>query len=293
MEASAGLKLRNRLKEDEILIAPGAHDVLTARIIELTGFDAVYMTGYGTSASVIGRPDVGLLTQTEMVQRALNIVEAVKVPVIADGDDGFGNAINVQRTVKLYEKVGVACLQIEDQVSPKKCGHMLGREIISSQEMVGKIHAAVDARNNQDFMIMARTDARTQYGIDYAIERAKAYEEAGADIIFIESPESLEEMKKITSSFSVPVLANMIEHGRTPLVDARSLEKMGYDLVIFCVSSTFVAAKSIWDLMKTLKNEGTTAGCIKDMIPFDHFNQLIGLPEIRVQERQYSTGRSL
>ncbi|HOC81673.1 MAG: 2,3-dimethylmalate lyase [Synergistetes bacterium ADurb.Bin155] len=292
MESNAGLRLKNRLKKQEILIAPGAHDVLTARIIELTGFDAVYMTGYGTSASIIGQPDVGLLTQTEMVQRALNIVESVKIPVIADGDDGFGNAINVQRTVRLYERAGVACLQIEDQVSPKKCGHMLGREIIPPQEMIGKIHAAVDARNNTDFMIMARTDARTQYGIDYAIERGKAYEEAGADIIFIESPESIHEMKKITSSFDVPVLANMIEHGRTPLMDAPALEKIGYDLVIFCVSSTFVAAKSIHELMKTLKNEGTTAGCVKDMITFEDFNKLIGLPEIRIQERKYFTGRS-
>jgi carboxyvinyl-carboxyphosphonate phosphorylmutase len=291
MQESPGLRLRKRLREKEILVAPGAHDVLTARIIEMTGFDAVYMTGYGTSASLIGQPDVGLLTQTEMFERAINIVNAVEVPVIADADNGFGNAINVQRTVKLYEKAGVACVQLEDQVSPKKCGHMIGRELITMQEMVGKIHAAVDARENDDLMIMARTDARTEFGIEAAIERGKAYEEAGADLLFIESPETEEEMKAITTSFNVPVLANMIEHGRTPLLSAQKLEDIGYDLVIFCVSSTYAAAKAIQDLMNTLKAEGTTEGFMDRMIPFDKFNRMIGLPDIRAKEEKFNTGR--
>lgn len=291
MKESPGLRLRKRLQEKEILVAPGAHDVLTARIIEMTGFDAVYMTGYGTSASLIGQPDVGLLTQTEMFERAINIVNAIEVPVIADADNGFGNAINVQRTVKLYEKAGVACVQLEDQVSPKKCGHMMGRELITMQEMVGKIHAAVDARENEDLMIMARTDARTEFGIEAAIERGKAYEEAGADLLFIESPETEEEMKAITSSFNVPVLANMIEHGRTPLLSAQKLEDIGYDLVIFCVSSTYATAKAVHDLMNTLKAEGTTEGFMDRMIPFDKFNRMIGLPEIRSREEKFFTGR--
>jgi carboxyvinyl-carboxyphosphonate phosphorylmutase len=284
-------QLRELLSRDQILVAPGAHDALTARIIEMTGFDAVYMTGYGTSASVLGQPDVGLLTQTEMAYRAANIVEAVNIPAIVDADTGFGNAINVQRTVRLYEKAGVACIQIEDQVAPKKCGHMLGRELISVEEMVGKIKAACDARVDDDFMIMARTDARTNFGIDAAIERAKAYEEAGADIIFVESPESVEEMKKITSSFNVPVLANMLEHGRTPLLAAKELEDLGYDLVIFCVASTYVIAKAVTKLMKELKNTGTTAGMIDEMIPFDEFNELVGLNTIREKEKLYATGR--
>jgi carboxyvinyl-carboxyphosphonate phosphorylmutase len=291
MQESPGLRLRKRLREKEILVAPGAHDVLTARIIEMTGFDAVYMTGYGTSASLIGQPDVGLLTQTEMFERAINIVNAVEVPVIADADNGFGNAINVQRTVKLYEKAGVACVQLEDQVSPKKCGHMIGRELITMQEMVGKIHAAVDARENDDLMIMARTDARTEFGIEAAIERGKAYEEAGADLLFIESPETEEEMKTITTSFNVPVLANMVEHGRTPLLSAQKLEDIGYDLVIFCVSSTYAAAKAIQDLMNTLKAEGTTEGFMDRMIPFDKFNKMIGLSDVRAKEEKFNTGR--
>lgn len=247
--------LRKMLSMDQILMAPGAHDVLTAKIIEQAGFNAVYMTGYGTSASLLGKPDVGLLTMTEMAQRAANMAEAVNIPVIADGDTGYGNAINVMRAVREYEKAGVACIQLEDQVLPKKCGHMLGREIVTKEEMVGKIKAACDARRDPDFMIMARTDARTNYSIDEAIERGKAYEEAGADILFIESVENVEEMRRVTSSFNVPVLANMLEHGRTPLLSTKELEKIGYDLVIFCVSSTYVTAKAVSDLMQTLKKK--------------------------------------
>lgn len=284
-------RLRKLLSRDQILVAPGAHDPLVARIIEKEGFEAVYMTGYGTSASVLGQPDVGLLTQTEMAIRAANLVEAVSIPVIADADTGYGNAINVQRTVRLYEKAGVACIQLEDQVAPKKCGHMLGREVISQEEMVGKIKAACDARVDDDLMIMARTDARTNFGIDAAIERGLAYEAAGADIIFIESPESIEEMQKVTSSFNVPVLANMLEHGRTPLLTAKELEDLGYDLVIFCVASTYVIAKAVTKLMKELKTTGTTAGMIDEMIPFNEFNELVGLNIIREKEREYATGR--
>lgn len=286
-------KLRKLLARDEILVAPGAHDVLTAKIIEKEGFEAVYMTGYGTSASLLGKPDVGLLTMTEMAQRAANIAEAVNIPVIADGDTGYGNAVNVMRTVREYEKAGVACIQLEDQLAPKKCGHMLGREIISKEEMVGKIKAACDARHDPDFMIMARTDARTNYGIEEALERGKAYEEAGADILFIESVESVEEMKKVTSSFNIPVLANMLEHGRTPLLSAKELEEIGYDLVIFCVSSTYVTAKAVTDLMKVLKTEGSTKNYLNQMIAFEEFNKLIGLPEIREIERKYATGRGV
>jgi len=285
-------RLRERLKEDRILIAPGAHDVLTAKIIEKVGFEAVYMTGYGTSASMIGKPDVGLLTLTEMARRASNIVEAVNIPVIADADTGYGNAINVMRTVREYEKAGVACIQLEDQVAPKKCGHMLGREIISAEEMVGKIKAACDARRN-DTLIMARTDARTNYGIEAAIERGKLYEEAGADILFIESVESIEEMKMVTSSFNVLVLANMIEHGRTPLLSRDELEEIGYDIAIFCVSSTYVVAKAVMDLMIHLKETGRTSDYMDKMITFEEFNKLIGLPEIRELERKYATGRNI
>lgn len=292
IEEKMGKRLRERLQEEKILVAPGAHDVLTARIIEKVGFEAIYMTGYGTSASLLGKPDVGLLTMTEMVQRASNMADAVGIPVIADGDTGYGNAVNVMRIVREYEKAGVACIQLEDQVAPKKCGHMLGREIVSEEEMVGKIKAAVDARRNpDDLMIMARTDARTNWGLDAAIERGLAYQEAGAEILFIESVESEEEMRRVTSSFKVPVLANMLENGRTPIRPADELQRIGYDLVIFCVASIYIAAKAVWDLMTELKRTGTTLGMFNKMITFHDFNKLIGLSEIRQIEKIYGTGR--
>ncbi|MDD3768049.1 isocitrate lyase/PEP mutase family protein [Aminobacterium colombiense] len=281
--------MRKLLSRKEILVVPGVHDGLTARIVEIEGFNALYMTGYGTSASMLGKPDVGLLTLTEMAARASRLVDAVDIPVIADADTGYGNAVNVTRTVREYEKAGVACLQLEDQVAPKKCGHMLGREIISIEEMTGKIKAACDARQDDELLIMARTDARTSFGIKEAIERGKAYEEAGADIIFIESPETEEEMKQITSSFSVPVLANMVEHGRTPFLPVSALEEIGYDLVIFPVTSTYVIAKAVSEVMKVLKETGSTGNIVDKMIAFEEFNKLIGLPAICEIEKRYST----
>ncbi|ADE57436.1 MAG: oxaloacetate decarboxylase [Aminobacterium colombiense] len=283
------IRLRKLLSRKEILVVPGVHDGLTARIVEIEGFNALYMTGYGTSASMLGKPDVGLLTLTEMAARASRLVDAVDIPVIADADTGYGNAVNVTRTVREYEKAGVACLQLEDQVAPKKCGHMLGREIISIEEMTGKIKAACDARQDDELLIMARTDARTSFGIKEAIERGKAYEEAGADIIFIESPETEEEMKQITSSFSVPVLANMVEHGRTPFLPVSALEEIGYDLVIFPVTSTYVIAKAVSEVMKVLKETGSTGNIVDKMIAFEEFNKLIGLPAICEIEKRYST----
>lgn len=285
-----GRVLRDLLAAKEILIAPGAHDVLTAKIIEKAGFEAVYMTGYGQAASHLGTADVGLMTMTEMLARANNFTSAVDIPVIADGDTGFGNAVNVMRTVRQYEMAGVAAIQLEDQVAPKKCGHMTGRQVIPMEEMVGKIRAAVEARENPDFVIIARTDARTIHGIDEAIRRAKAYEEAGADVIFVESPESIEEMKRITSDIKVPVLANMVEGGRTPLLSAGELEKLGYDLVIFPTASTYMVAQAMKNLMEELMRTGTTEHLIPEMIPFQEFNDLIGLSEIRELEAKFVIG---
>lgn len=282
--------LRQMMTGKQIVVAPGAHDALTAKIIEQVGFSAVYMTGYGQAASHLGKPDVGLLTLTEMVARASNIVEAVNVPVIADADTGFGNAVNVMRTVREYEKAGVAAIQLEDQVAPKKCGHMTGRQVVSKEEMVGKIKAAVDVRTDPDLMIIARTDARTVHGIGEALERAKAYEEAGADILFIESPESVEEMKQITTSFKVPVLANMVEGGRTPFLPVQDLQGLGYDLVIFPTASTYLVTKALTRLMTVLKDTGTTASLIPEMITFEEFNDLIGLTKIREIESIYVKG---
>lgn len=279
--------LNRAVEHGETLVLPGCHDVLAARIAEKVGFSAVYMTGYGTSASMLGQPDVGLLTLTEMAMRAGHMASAVNVPVLADGDTGYGNAMNVMRTVREYEKAGVAAIQFEDQVLPKKCGHMLGREIVSLAEMVGKIKAAVDARHDPDLVIIARTDARTKYGIGEALARGKAYEEAGADLLFIESPESVEEMKLITSSFKVPVLANMIEKGRTPFRSVGDLRALGYHVALYCVSSTFVTACAVMKLMHTLKETGSTEAEWNNMITFEDFNRFVGLAEIREIEDKY------
>ncbi len=266
--------------------------MLTAKIIGRLGFDAVYMTGYGQAASHLGQPDVGLMTMSEMVMRAANMVEACGVPVIADADTGFGNAVNVIRTVREYEKAGVAVIQLEDQVMPKKCGHMLGRQVISKEEMVGKIKAAADTRVNPDFMIMARTDARTVCGIEEALERAHAYREAGADIIFVESPENEEEMRRINRELpGVLTLANMVEGGRTPQFKNAELAEFGYNLIIYPTASVYVSTKAMIDLWEQMRRDDTTAGMLDKMIPFQDFNEIIGLPNIRKIEAEYATGR--
>ncbi|AEE90606.1 2,3-dimethylmalate lyase [Tepidanaerobacter acetatoxydans Re1] len=282
--------LRKLIEDEQILVAPGAHDVLTAKVIEKVGFNAVYMTGYGRAASYLGKPDVGLITMTEMQDQVSKLAAAVDIPVIADGDTGFGNAINVMRTVKEYEKAGAAAIQLEDQVAPKKCGHMIGRQVVSMDEMLGKIEAAISARQDPDFVIIARTDARTSMGFEEALKRAKAYAEAGADVIFFESPESKEEMIRLNKELNVPTLANMVEGGRTPLFSAKELEEMGYALVIFPTASVYTTAKSMMELMQELKSKGTTRDSIEKMIPFQEFNDLIGLPEIRELENKYVRG---
>ena len=285
-------RMRELFASKKTIVAPGAHDMLTGKIIGKLGFDAVYMTGYGQSASHLGRPDVGLMTMSEMVARAANLVECSGLPVIADADTGFGNAVNVMRTVREYEKAGVAVIQLEDQVMPKKCGHMIGREVISTEEMVGKIKAAVDTRINPDFMIMARTDARTVLGIDAAIERAHAYKEAGADIVFVESPENEAEMRRINEELpGVLTLANMVEGGRTPMFKNAELSEFGYNLIIYPTASVYVTTKAMVDLWEAMRRDDTTATLLDTMIPFEQFNEIVGLSEIRAVEANYATGR--
>lgn len=283
--------LCERLKSEKILMAPGAHDVLCAKIFEKAGFEALYMSGFATSASILGRPDVGLITYNEMLDRAAAMADCVAIPIIADGDTGYGNAVNVYRTVQGYERAGVSCIQLEDQVAPKKCGHMTGRQVIPVEEMVGKIHAACDARYDENFRIMIRTDARTVFGIDAAIERALSYEEAGADILFIESPESVEEMRQIASACHVPTVANMVEFGRSPLYSAEELEQMGYKIVIMPVTSTFIIAKAITEAAESIKRKGSSKHLLNQAISFDAFVDILGLREVKDMERRYMTGR--
>jgi carboxyvinyl-carboxyphosphonate phosphorylmutase len=271
-------------------VAPGAHNAFTARIIEQTGgFQAVYMTGSGAAMSLIGEPDVGLLTMTEMVTQARNIANAVDLPVIADADTGYGNAINVVRTVREYERAGVAGIHIEDQITPKKCGHFEGKQIVSQNEMVGKIKAAVDAREDPDFVLIARTDARAVLGFEETIKRARVYEEVGADVIFFEAPQSLEELKIIAQSINAPLLVNMDEGTKTPLLTVRELEEMGYKIVIFPRSAPCAAAKTIQELMQLLKETGTTQGFSDRIVTFEERNLINGLAKYREIERNYLT----
>ncbi len=281
--------LRKLFETRKLVVAPGAHDALTARVIEKCGFEAIYMTGYGQAASHLGRPDVGLISFSEMLDRAWNTAEATGLPVIADADTGFGNAVGVIRTVRAYQKAGVAAIQLEDQVSPKRCGHMIGREVVAKAEMVGKIKAAVDARFDPDFMIIARTDARTVLGLDEALDRALAYQEAGADIIFVESPESAEEMRTINRTITRSLtLANMVEGGRTPLLPNDELAEMGYRLVIYPTASTYFTTRAMFDLMNALKKDGTTKNMMDRMVPFSEFNELIGLGEVNALGAKYA-----
>jgi methylisocitrate lyase len=281
-------RLRNLLKEPGIVVAPGAHDAFTAKIIEQTGgFQAVYMTGSGAAMSLIGEPDVGLLTMTEMVTHARNIANAVTLPIIADADTGYGNAINVARTVREYERAGVAAIHIEDQITPKKCGHFEGKQVVSETEMLGKIRAAVDAREDPDFVLIARTDARAVLGLEEAIKRARAYVEAGADAIFVEAPQSLEELNIIVQSINAPLLVNMDEGTKTPLLTIRELEEMGYKIVIFPRSAPSAAAKTIQELMQLLKETGTTQGFADRIVTFEERNLITGLSRYKEMERKY------
>ncbi len=284
---SPGAVLREILQEPEILIAPGAHNAFTARIIEQTGFKAVYLTGSGASMDLLGMPDLGFLTMTEMVAHARNIVQATRLPVIADADTGYGNALNVMRTIREYEKAGVAGVHIEDQVAPKRCGHFAGKEVISREEMIGKIKAALDAREDPSLVIIARTDARAVLGLEGAIERGIAYSQAGADMIFVDAPESTDELRMIAKSIPAPVMANMSEGGKTPLLGATELQEMGYRLVIYPRSAAGAAAKAIQDLMAVLKQDGTTKNFLDRIVSFEGRNRITGLAHYQDLEKKF------
>lgn len=280
--------LKTRLENNEMTVVPGAYDALTGVLCEQANFDAVYLTGAGVSYSSLGRPDVGLITMTEMVSKAAALCEAVNIPVIADGDSGYGNAINVYRTVREYERVGVAAIQLEDQTFPKRCGHLANKTLITVEEMEAKLKAAADARKDRNFQIIARTDACAIDGIAAAIERANRYREAGADIIFVEAPESVEQMKLITSSISAPLMANMVEGGKTPLLSVKELQEIGYRLVIFPNSVTRVIVKAALDFYTELRTSGTTNHYIDNMVKFEQLNKILGIDSIRSMEQLYN-----
>lgn len=286
---------RKMLKEPGVIVMPGAYDALSARIIEMQGFKAIIHTGYGTAASLLGLPDVGLVSFREMCDRVKSIARAVSIPVIGDADTGYGNAVNVYRTVKEYIWAGAAGLFIEDQVWPKRCGHMFGKQIIEKDEMVGKIMAAVDARDEEDpdFVIGARTDAIAVKGIDDAIERAEAYREAGADFIFIEAFENIEQMERAVKEVKAPLMLNLIEGGRTPLVSVEEAEKLGFKIVIFPLTALYSAAKAMSDTLSILKEKGSAMSYLDRLITFPEFAEIVGVENIRKMEQKYLPERIL
>lgn len=280
--------LKTRLNEPGLVSAPGVFDMISAKIADGLGFDALYMTGYGAVASHLGLPDAGLATYTDMVGRAGTIAQGCRTALIADGDTGYGGLLNVQHTVRGYERAGVAGIQIEDQEVPKKCGHTPGRRVIDRDDMVRKIRVAIETRDSDDFLIVARTDARTTHGIDEALRRIEAYDKAGADVLFLESPESEEEMARIGRSFDKPLVANMVEGGRTPILTRGQLEELGFSLAIFPASGFLAAAAALRDIYGTIAAQGSTAGAEGRLYPFDAFSRLMGFEEIWDFEKRHA-----
>lgn len=279
--------LKQYILSEDILVMPGAHDALCARIIEQVGHNALTMGGYSATASLLGQPDVSLLTLNELTDCYRRVADTVSIPLFVDGDTGFGGVLNVRRTVKEFEKAGTAGMFIEDQVFPKRCGHMNDKQVIPTKEMVAKVKAAVDARTDNDFVIMARTDALAVNGLEDAIERGNLYRQAGADLIFVEAPTSVDQMRAITSQIEAPTLANNIEGGRTPVLNARELQKIGYSAVVFPVAATYVVAEAIRNLMVEIKNTDTTDGFREHMVDFNQFNDLVGLEDLRILEKGF------
>jgi 2,3-dimethylmalate lyase len=281
-------RLRALLSQREPVLAPGVSDALGARLVAEAGFDAAYMTGFGTAATRLGRPDVGLLTMTEMVDNARNIARACGLPLIADADTGYGNAINVVRTVQEFEQAGVAAIHLEDQVSPKRCGHLEGKEVVPTDEMAAKIRAAVAARHSDDFVVIARTDAAAVQGMDAAVERARRYRDEGADVLFIEAATTEAEVERIASEFAdVPLLFNWVDGGKTPPMSLDRLRELGFAIVIFPISTLLAATEAMRDVLADIRTSGTPIAAT-DRSPFADFVAFIGLAEVHELDERFS-----
>lgn len=281
-------KLRQMLRKPGLIVAPGAYDCLTAKIVQREGFPAVYMTGAGTSISRLGYPDLALASMSEMVGNAANIAASVDVPLIADADTGYGGVLNVQRTVREYERAGVAAIHIEDQEHPKRCGHLDGKRVVPVNEMVQKIHAAVDARTDDDFTIIVRTDALAVTGWDDTMARCQAYVKAGADILFVEALRTREEAQRVLQSFDIPLLYNFVETGKSPLIPVSELERMGFKIVIFPVSALLTVCHAVTRLMRDLKQQGTTASRMDQMVSLEECFETVGHSALIAQDARYA-----
>ena len=290
MTAAKRKRFAERIRRRELVSAPGVYDLISAKLADRMGFDALYMTGYGVVASHLGLPDAGLATYSDMVGRVGQIAAMTGTPLVADGDTGYGGLLNVQHTVRGYESVGAVAIQLEDQEFPKKCGHMLGRRVVPAADMAAKIRVAVESRSDPNFLVIARTDSRTTLGLDEALRRAEAYLKAGADLLFIESPESVEEMERIGRTFEVPLVANMVEGGRTPILDAATLQQLGYRLAIFPALGFLAAGAVLEKAYAGLKATGSSVGIDVPLYPFKDFSALMGFDWVAEFDRKHRDG---
>lgn len=279
-------QLRARLDEGSILLVPGAYDGLSARLVEEAGAEAVYLSGSGVAASY-GLPDIGLITYSDMVERAAQIAGVVELPIIADGDTGYGNATNVARTVRGFEQAGASAIQLEDQTFPKRCGHFEGKRVVPLEEMLTKLYAALDARRDDNFLIIARTDARAIDGLDEAIARGQAFAEAGADVVFVEAPRSVEELKRIPPRIDAPLMVNLPEGGKTPLLSAHTLEQMGYAIVIHANITLKAAVKTMQQTLEHLLKTGDSQDIVERFLTFEERDHITQLPRFQADEQRY------
>ena len=283
--------LKSMLKSKKPLVIPGVYDALGAKIAQKVGFDAMFQTGYGTSASLFGMPDYGFIGATETVDNARRICRAVSVPVIVDSDTGYGNALSVWKLVEELESAGASGIFLEDQKWPKRCGHMQGKEVVSQEEYTEKLSAAIDARKSKDFIIVARTDARATKGLDEAIERGKQNKKTGADAVFVEAPRTLDEMKKIGKEINAPLVANMIEGGATPLNTSETLSEIGFNIILYPLSVLYANTFATMNILQELKKTGNTSKYKQKVVNFDQFNDLVELPKFRKMEKKYKKSK--
>ena len=284
-------QLRELIKSPKPLVIPGVFDAIGAKIAQKAGFEAMFQTGYGTSATLFGMPDYGFIGSAETVGNARRICRAVSVPVIVDADTGYGNALSVWKLVKELEAAGASGIFLEDQRWPKRCGHMQGKEVVRKEDYAEKLQAALDARKSKDFIIVARTDARATEGLEKAIERGLYYKKIGADVIFVEAPKSVQEMKKIGKSIKAPLVANMIEGGATPISSTNALHKMGFKIILYPLSVLFANTYASLQILKELKKSGTTTKLSKKLVSFNEFNDIVELSKFRKLEKRYKTSK--
>ena len=279
---------KKRLAQPGLVVAPGVFEMVSLRLADRMNFEALYMTGYGTVASLLGLPDAGVATYTDMVGRVTSMAGMAKTPLIADGDTGYGGLLNVRHTIRGYEAAGAVAIQLEDQEFPKKCGHTPGRRVIPMDDMVKKIEVAVNSRTDPNFQIIARTDARTTLGLDEALRRGEAYAKAGADILFIESPESVDEMQTICHTFrEIPLVANMVEKGRTPVLSKEELENLGYKIAIFPVTALLASVHAMTKVYEQFKTTGSSVDQAVDLYDFAELSKLMGFEDVWEFEKKF------